>query len=534
MCEPARTVVARNRGYVHMEMAAVVEDRVYSETGNVFDHAPSYFRTAPPTVAITLDASHLLALLHERYAGFPGWRYTLYKTHSDYGDRGSVSRVKLTTFGFRGNGHRKQRLHQCWDPRSVSPDVSARFLDDASPASLLAWGCDLRAWAEENNLELRNAFAGYASQLLRDERFYPEPRRRVPKATNEAARPALPGNLITLHADRGESHTVTCVDQVRAHHRIVQEIPLASSNHLFARGYFVDYENAQRYWAPRSSELFRQIRTRHHGLLYVGLESRMTVNREDGLRLPLQNYQGYKRQFVWTNQLDFLEATGSRVSGVYAAWTSTTVDDGLARYGEWAESQLTTASPARKRWLKPLLHSAYGLLAARPRPLEVGHLSDTTPHTMLLGAREFPVKAVKLKNVTPVFVNVVQRGMIEAETQIRSLTMARTLHDAGCDILHVHADGLHVQGDLPLLPATWSVSTLTDVLYLDRVSWIARERACLPGRDERARHEEAVHFAKLIATRAESRRHPSRGLRRHLQRATRHPQAPQGEQRPSR
>lgn len=528
-CEPVRTVTPRSRTYRHMFMVSSspvnTEDGTHhelvTEEGEYHAQAADYFADAEPTIVITLDASSLLAHLHQAFGEHPGWRYTMYKTHSDYGDKGSVSRVKLTTFGFRGPGFRKQRLHQCWDARSFSPDVSARFLSGSGHADLLAWATDVRSWARDNNLELRNAFAGYGAQLLRDPRFYPDPRRRVPRATNESVRSALPGNLITLHApDKARPYTVTCVDQVRAHHRIVQELTLPSSNHLFARGYFNDPENAEEYWTRPGDVLYDHIRRRHHGLLYVELNTRVTSPSEEGLRLPLQDHQGTKRAFVWTNQLTFLESTGTQIEGVYAAWTSTSVDDGLSRYGKWAENQIVQSSPTRRQWLKPLLHSTYGLLAARPRPLEVGHNSPNPNGTFLMGVREFFVKGVKLDTVSPVFVNVVQRGMIEAETQLRSLRMARTLTDAGCKILHVHSDGLHVQGDLPLLPASWSVSELTDVIYFDRVSWVSHERVCLPGRDSRVRHEEVLHYGRLLDA-AQARDNRTGRVRRYLQRTNR-------------
>lgn len=510
--EPQRTVTPRARTYRHMDMAAVADMVLVTEHGQLYEDPIDYFLDAVPTVIITADPSTFLALLHAAFQDHPAWKYTLYKTYSDYGE-GGVARVKLSTFGFRGDGFRKGRLHQCWDPRSVSPDVSARFLDGVTHRDLLAWGLDVRDWAQENSLELRNAYAGYGSQLLRDPRFYPEPRRRVPRATNEAVRQALPGNLITLQAPtRGETFTVTCVDQRSAHHRIVQELPLPSSNHLFARGYFNVYDTVDDYWCRPGDMLYEQIMSRHLGLIYAQVNTRVTLTAENGLRLPFQDYQGTKREFLWTNQLDFLSATGTQVEGIYAAWTSTSVDTGLSLYGRWAENQITHASATRKRWLKPLLHSTYGLLAARPRPLEVGHRAPWGGGMFLLGPREFPVKSVKLDTVSPAFVNVVQRGMIEAETQLRSVRMARMLTEAGCKVLHVHSDGLHVLGDLPLIPDTWSVSALTDVMYWDRVSWIANERTCLPGRDEHQRYEEQQHRVRLIAQSLAHQRSP-RGVR---------------------
>lgn len=488
------------------------------ENGSRKGDIPRYVRTAEPTVFVTPDPSTLLAQLCETFQYDPNWHYTLTRANQEIEGLG-IARVKLRTFGFRGEGIRHQRLHQCWDPRSISPTPFHRLIEgDVTHESLLAWAVDVREWAREHDLELRNAFAGYAAQLLRDSRFYPEPRRRVPKATNEKARPSLPGNLIELYVPPGPlSYDVTSIDQRSAHHRIVQSLRLPSSNSLYARGYFGDPERAPEYWGERGDSNYERT-VREPGLLFVGMHSRFTGKNE--YRLPVQNFNGYRRCFVYTNMVPFIEATGSHVEGIFAAWTSDTLDTGLARYGKWAQAEIESALTNRKRWLKPLLHSTYGLLAARPRPLEIGHRQARggRREKFLLGAREFDVRMIALKEWQPVIVNVIQRGMIESETQIRSLRMARQLSTAGCRVLHIHTDGLHVEGQLPLLPADWSVTGLTKVTYIDRVSWVSEERECLPGRDQQTRMEVVRHYAQL---------HAAIGERRFGWRSRRHPQRPE-------
>lgn len=480
---------------------------VMDESGAEHYDVCEYVRTAAPTVFVVTDPSRFLDLLNDKFAALPAWRYKLTRNTREVKGCGVVS-VKLHTFGFREDGKRKTALHQCWCPRSISPTPFYKFIDagEVDHATLLLWALDVRAWAQENDLTLRNAFAGYAAQLLRDSRFYPEPRRRVPRATNEKTRPSLPGNLIELYTAPGpHSHTVTAIDQRSAHHRVAQSVALPDANTLFARGYFRDPDDAPRYWCERGSTVYNRT-VSQPGLLYVGMYSRYSRKRE--FRLPVQDHNGFTKAWVYTNTVDFLESTGTRIEGIYAAWTSATVDTGLARYGAWAQQQIESAPAHRKRWLKPLLHSTYGLLAARPRPLEVGYnrgpASRLAP--FVFGPREFNVHLYDLPEWQPAIANLVQRGIIEAETLLRSLRMAQSLTDSGCTVLHLHTDGLHVEGPLPLLTDDWSVVQLTNVTYIDRVSWVSTERQCLPGRDAQMRQEIVKHHADLHSTLTELRK----------------------------
>jgi hypothetical protein len=519
---PSRTVKPRTRGYTHMALAVATPDGIIDEHGEVHTDPIHYVKHALPTAFVTIDPSSFLSSLDDYYRGHPHWRFTLARIVAERGSL-SISRVKLTTFGFRacktpteraacplccgGLSARKGRLHQCWDPRAMSPTPVHKLISDVSVPSLLHWATDVREWARTQDLELRAALAGYGAQLLRDPRFYPEPRRRVPRATNEHVRPSLPGNLVRLvNTTPGpRTYNVTSIDQRSAHHRIAQEIALPDANTLFARGYFGDPESAPRLWAPRGSALYERT-IRQPGLVYVLATSRLTAPGQ--FRLQLQNFTGQQRIYLWTNTVDFIESTGTRIDGIYAAWTSTSTDAGLSRYGSWAQNQIENASHGRKQWLKPLLHSTYGLLAARARPLQLGTNHGTAGKSshFLLGPRSFPVTVRELTNFQPAFVNVAQRGMIEAETQLRSLRMAQYLTDADCIVTHIHTDGLHVEGKLPLLPDTWGINGLTDVTYIDNVSWIARERECLPGRDTRERMELVKHHARLLVTGTETQR----------------------------
>jgi hypothetical protein len=156
--------------------------------------------------------------------------------------------VKISGFGIRREGLRHQPMHQCWDMTTFTPTTTTKLLGGKKiiHETLLAFALDVREWAHTQDLQLRNSLSGYASQLQRDKRFYPDSRCKVPTATNERARNYLPGNLVKLYVDPNTryAYNVTSIDQRSAHHQIVQDISLPNANTLHARGYFHNPDNA--------------------------------------------------------------------------------------------------------------------------------------------------------------------------------------------------------------------------------------------------------------------------------------------------
>lgn len=499
---PPRTICPRKRGYKHMPIAVVHDYRLTDETGidiqGDLTGIVDYVRNAPPTVYVVTAAAWFLALLDDDFKiSVPttvtesksgktevwGWQYGLSRTHVKR-DEGETSSTHVTRFGIRSPNTRNQRMNQCWDMTTFSPSPLNKFLNGpVTHESLMTFAQDVRTWAEEQNLELKRSLSGYAAQFHRDARFYPERRRKVPTATNERARAYLPGNHVRLFIDphTPQAYNVTSYDQRSAHHRIVQEVTLPDSNTLHARGYFHKPLDATKYWTVRGDPIYSRA-TRATGLLCVDLSSRATTEGE--FRLPKQDYNGTRRVFIWTNEIEFIESTGSKIEGVIAGWTSTSADTGLARYGEFAQQQLAEATPERKQWLKPLLHATYGLLAANPRPITIGHrlAIGGKPGSMILGAREFPAHTHDLKGKLAT-TNVIQRGIIESETQLRSLRLAQNLTDRGCAVTGIFTDGVHVVGNpVPVDDARWKQSQLTHVVYIDNVSYYSDQKPCLPGR----------------------------------------------------
>jgi hypothetical protein len=331
--------------------------------------------------------------------------------------------------------------------------------------------------------------AGLANGLLRDARFWPEARGRVPRATNENVRKYLPGVYAELHGDTFKQYTAISLDQRTAYHVVATEVPAPDPTSLFARGYFNEPETSP-LWAIPGDELFERT-IRQPGLVFAQVQVHHA--RRHQFRPPAVANPGRYRVAIWTNEIDYITSQGVTIEGLTAAWTANLADEGLPRYGEFAQAELARASEYRKRWLKPTLHALYGLFGVRPRRLKIGHLrGEGKDRTVArLGfAHEFPVANADLGTVTAPTANVATLGVLQSEIRRRSLELARDLSERGMTVLHIHADGVHVEGDSPpLVPANWKIEGLTRLHYVDRSSWVAAERDCLPGRDERMRAE---------------------------------------------
>jgi hypothetical protein len=89
-------------------------------------------------------------------------------------------------------------------------------------------------------------------------------------------------------------------------------------------------------------------------------------------------------------------------------------------------------------------------------------------------------------------------GVLQSEIRARTMRLANGLITEGVDVLHIHADGIHTTGKLPLLSNDWSLEPRTNLRYVDRVSWLADEGDVLPGRDTRARVEQRRRMATTL------------------------------------
>jgi hypothetical protein len=481
---------------------AVVDGIVLTEQGEVITNLPLYAWESEPAVWVTNDPAGLLNIMLTMYADHPSFNYQLI-TSRESDQEVTMSYTKLTKFGFskgRKNrpGGRHKGMHTVWCPSDMTRNPLEVLGGHAAP-DLVKFGVNVRDWCKEQGLPIPSTLAGVASALLRDARFWPDARGRVPRATNERVRKYLPGVYAELRAREGVRYQAISLDQRTAYHRAAQEVATPNPNNLYARGYFNDPEGATELWAVPGDGLYEKI-TNQPGLVCAQLSaSPRRKNRTRPPAIPVSG-TGRTRVYLWTNELELCQDNGVIIDGITAAWTSTTADPGLPIYGKFAQAQIEASDEYRKRWLKPTLHATYGLLAARERDLAIGHYRGRGPMaTYILGyGHEFSVHEARLPAHSPVTTNVLMLGTLQAEIRARSMKMAHALMDNGAEVLHIHADGIHVRGVLPLVDQSWRTGPLDNLEYMDRVSWFSDQGDVLPGRDERMRVELRRHRSNLL------------------------------------
>lgn len=452
------------------------------------------------------DPAGILTLMLNMYRDNLDFQYQIVTSEDDT-DGPRFVKSRLTRFGFRCQHTDTERvacpwrsktgMHVVWSPSDLSPTPN-RILPTRDHTSFLTLATDIRNWCRDENIPLTSTLAGLANALLRDARFWPDARGRVPRATNENVRKYLPGVHSDLFGAPGNVYRAIALDQRRAYHVAATETPTPDPTTLFARGYFNEPETSP-LWCLPTSELYQRT-VRQPGLVYAQVE--VKHRRKHQYRPPAVKEPGRYRCAIWTNELAYIETLGVRIEGLTAAWTSNLPDTGLPIYGEWAQGQLEAASENRRRWLKPTLHALYGLLAVRPRKLSIGHYrgGGKVATVARIGfGHEFPINNAELGSVTSTTTNVAMLGVLQSEIRKRTLELAGELSQNGFTVLHVHADGLHVDGDqLPILDNRWTVEGRTHLMYHDRVSWTSDEQQTLPGRDERTRHELRRRQARAI------------------------------------
>ena len=409
---------------------------------------------------------------------------------SDTPQRTVVHGVSFAFVGWK-NGPRKgwRTRHYPVDPLLFTSSFKPEYKTaDRSLRAVIDWTIAVREFLEANDLEFRATQSGIAAQLLRDKRFYPDPRRKIPKATNARARGNLPGNYYFHNADKKIIYNALEVDQRSSHHSCARDLTFPNAAKLYAKGYFKSLEDKP--YAVRGTVLFERL-IAQHGLFYLKVKVPTRGLARLAYPIPAADYVGTDADgcalvYVYSNELEELIATGTRIEYIVAAWTSAETCDGLNKFAQWALEELAKSSPERKRWLKPLLLSAYGLLATKPRPIRSGYFTGDGERTHYHIGRGQVMKFVKHETQRPFepgFVNVVHRGMIEAETRLRSLRMARHLESFGFRVLVVYADAVFVDrgAQLPLLSDDWETKEITGASFPQTNQIVCDQYSKLPG-----------------------------------------------------
>lgn len=480
-------------------------DLIWSElTGEVRDREQlaHVLITHESSIFVCENAPAILIELNELFGNMPGWQWRVTpverrKFKAFRTDRPTETRdVIVNYFGFRFPHGQKYRTfyHYPLDTMTfLGGSISKAFPDHADPVrALIDWGTDVRDFARENNLKVSPTTGGLAAQLLRDPRFFPANRRKVPRATNDRARPQLPGNHYELFVP--ENRTIKgalYLDMTGAHHYAAEQVTFPDPNRLYARGYFRDPPEdviGRKVWARAHSPLCDSI-LHTQGLFLVRLQIPHHLQRSQNLFPPpwLRRPSGTRLAYVYSNELPMIEQFGAVLDGVEAAWTSSLTDSGLNRYARWSRTTTDSMKAFRKAWAKPALLSAYGMLAARPRRREFGYREAERgeDHIYMTSGGPLQVKALMTNHEQDsVIANVIARGMIEAQVRMEVLALAAELHSRGCKIIALYADSIILTDDspLPLLPDHWRVkSTLSHLEFFNPVSFRSDEMIRLPG-----------------------------------------------------
>jgi len=499
---------------------------------------PGLLLSEDPGIVICENALQMLAHLNYGVCSRrPGWQFrTSFVKRTKWrqikGNRPVTQGHTLVSwFGWRtfwSNGTTAHtHYHYPVDPIVLANCAIHRLIphevdSDARLAALLAWGMDMREWCRENDLKVSTSAGSLAIQLLTDPRFYPESRRKVPRATNDRARQHLFGNHYELHTEPRIFQNGYYLDMKSAHHYCASKVALPNANTLNARGKFREplgesedqpFTRSEPIRVASGCAAYRQLTTRAYGLLQVRIDP---LRPHERFTLPYLKKPGIRIAWIYTNELELVRELGGQILGIEAAWVSFERDDGIRKYAEWAMAENRAMSSERKKWCKPTLLAAYGMLAHRPTAPTIGyHQSDKGIRQPVPvpggGVLEMNIHQAQ-KETESRICNVIHRGMIEAEVRVRVIRMARELAAQGTEVLALYADSVIVNSDLPLtfLPEPWDIKTeLTQLEFFNAVSFHSKEMTKLPGIPDRLDTDRISHY-KMMAALAGSGRTPLR------------------------
>lgn len=474
----------------------IIDDSYSDEQGSIGDTTDLLARlqrTPPCIIASANESAKILKRVQDMWGKHPDFQFRVSPiereifTPRQTKHRLTLSLLAVSWFGWCDpSKHANHRYHLLIDPLTFS----GQFLPHRDFATYLQWAQELRAFCLEQNWNLRPTQGSVGRQALQDPRFYPEARRKVPRATNDRVRPHLPGNHYQLVTppDPHKEYEADYIDQSRCHHFHAINAALPDCNYLRGYGNFRH---------PESGKYFRRTPKRiatfcdgFMGMLCVTIWW-PPERRSETLLVPKFLQEGAHRKpvYIYSEDLPLLDSLGVRITGIIAAWGSKRRDEGLARYGKWAIEELDRAAPG---WKKSLLLSPYGALATTPRKQAVAY-HRTKPGKgvrRLIRSKsgiEIPAFYCETTKVTePSTNNVLHRALIEASNRSESLMYAHFLEGLGRRILSVYVDALMVETDedYPSIPLfhPWRLDRhLTRLRFLSESQFTSNELRKLPG-----------------------------------------------------
>lgn len=379
-----------------------------------------------PHIVVCYSPETWLWKMHERWKNYPAWSWRVAVT-TKHGR--PLLHKRVAYYGFRDPRKKRNRYHLVLDANSFFRK------QDANVDDLLKLGCDIREFCNAHNLEVRASAAGIAAQFLRHPAFYPFARRRVPHFINEEVRPYLPGGYYAAYATPGQRMTASLyVDQESAHHYAAQTTPLPNANSVRAIG----YTRSEKPYARKGGPLYEK-ELRKHGLIKASVDVPSKPPDERAFLPPLMQRPGRRTVYVWTNELPLLESLGVRVQHLIAVWGTEEVDDGIAKYAQWAR-EVGKRYPA----MKALLLMPYGLLARHRTAVTYHHPGNGTDTLILANQRLDDTRARSVVAHAET-ANALQLGLIQAFVRALSLDMARQITAHGHEVVSIYADGIFVK-----------------------------------------------------------------------------------------
>ena len=486
-----QVVKPRQRGFVHYPLLIVRRGQGLFESGELVEVSGIDWRRIKPHLVVGVNVPYLLRQLEDRYDGKdPDWNWKAADKTLEVGQATKQQRTIVDYFGFKTPRENSDRYdthyHYCLDALSFYSNTYT-LTDEQTDThrGLLEWAMTLRDFCKEQDIAMRSTAAGVAAQFLRDPRFYPKERRKVPKAINARIREELPGNcyLLSVSTKSKRRWSALELDQRNAHHYHAEHTALPDANSLHAFGDFVELKEVCDHGNPRPDFL---------GLYYLRLE-RGRHGRTAWSPLDHGRNRRVFDGFVFSNELPYLRDLGWRVLGTVAGWGSRERDTGLSRYARFCQSELEARGAPN--WLKPLLLCTYGLLAVKPKVPGAVYKQSTSetaePFDLFTGGKLLHgllVSHTKGVKIEPGIANVLHRGMIEAATSTESLSLAKYLTSRGLWVLQVYADSLIIEDDssrpVPeaALIAPWRIKQrLTDYRPINTQAFTSIEKTRNPG-----------------------------------------------------
>ncbi len=414
----------------------------------------------------------------------PGWRMRMSSRRrhafTKDGRRTVTGRFFVDYFSVDTKTNENTRL-----PRCKFDVLNLDLLADKPPTDInqqLEMALAILEMCDKRKVKYRHTRGGLGSVMLKVSPYWEHGRIAAPKFINDKARTVLPGNFYSLSHKMRNKHGISpikhCyyIDQTSSHHSIASGISLPHPTHLHARGN----------WKTLTGKWKTELEPTHVGLVLARITIAPIGPTQDHLYPQWALKSGTRYVWIWTPELRLLQDHRLQLEYYVASFTSTTYDPALREYAEWSLGELSS-DILRAQYKKGSLLAAYGMLAFNSAGREIyrywgGNSSKPIceiPRAGFVAESRIEIPAeCQLSTV-----NVVARGVIEAETRTRSIEYARELHMQGFHIPQIYADGLLVETEqMPFVRDGWRVSHSLTNVYLPRPNAIVSDQIVkLPG-----------------------------------------------------